>query len=114
MSRGWGLHFDRRIALVRAICEAAQVRLVSMRRRCAATELPQAERLLTRLRSSRRAMTFGDAPHFAFRSVDLALKALLARLESEGFPHVFRRQMPLRVDDSPRYELHVVKVVVPR
>jgi len=114
MSRGWGLHFDRRIALARAVCEAAQVRLVSMRRRCYATELPKAERLLASLRSSRRAMTFEDVPHFTFWSVDSALKALLALLGHEGFVHVFRRQMPLRIDGLPRHELHVVKVVVPR
>lgn len=114
VSRGWGFHFDRRVALTRAVCEAAQVRLVSMRRRCKTMELPQAERLLSRMRSSRRAMRFQDAPQFTYRSVDSALKALLARLESKGFAHVFRRQMPLLVDGLPRDDLHVVKVVVPR
>jgi ribosomal protein S12 methylthiotransferase accessory factor len=114
MSRGWGIHFHRRIALVRAICEAAQTRLVAMRRRCHAMELPQAERFLARLLSPRRAMPFEDAPDFPFRSVDSALKALLARLAGKGFVHVFRRQMPVRVDGFARNELHVVKIVVPR
>jgi ribosomal protein S12 methylthiotransferase accessory factor len=114
VSRGWGYHFRRDIALARAICEAAQIRILVLQDaghdRIGATH---EERLLARLVDTRRVMRFEDAPHLAPRSIRSASNELLGRLGAAGFSRVFRRQMLPAGDAAGLRGLHVVKVVVP-
>ena len=113
--RGWGLHFHRHIALSRAICEAAQTRLVVLRRRIA-NNIDEAKvgPLLARLMDRQRMTELNETPHFAARSVRAAYVEVFERLAAHGFKHVFRRQMRLAGDPAGLRGLHVVKVVVPR
>lgn len=128
LSRGWGLHFDRRIALSRAICEAAQSRLfvivANQPGAPASAELskrlgapPSSEltaRRLTRLADGRRRTRMEGVPNESTGSIRAALRTLLARLPAVGLGPVFRYR--LHLDDNPTSlnGLHVVKVVVAR
>jgi ribosomal protein S12 methylthiotransferase accessory factor len=117
VSRGWGLHFDRHVALSRAICEAAQTRLLAMRRRGTnVLDAARADQLLARLSDRHRVSEFDATPHAAPQTVCAASRELFARLADKGFKYVFRRQMSL--GGGPAAERHgllyVVKVVMPR
>lgn len=126
LSRGWGLHFDRQIALSRAICEAAQSRLCAMlatrpdvtggRELAARLGAPPApERtalLLARLIDTRRRVRFEQLPHEAIVSIPDALRSLLQRLPAAGLGPVFRHRLHFNGDPQALKGLHVVKVVV--
>lgn len=121
LTEGAGLHVDARIALARAICEAAQSRLsfihggrddigyfYASRRNAGYDEWrrQQAARLAA-LRDRRRVAT----PPGAARTVSLerALQDVLQRLAAAGLGPVFRFVFP-----SPGERLQVVRVVVAR
>jgi len=125
---GWGIHFDRQIALSRAVCEAAQSRLaVILSRRPGqpgATEMasrlgvpppPQhTARLLARLSSRGRRVRFEALPSAEPRSIGVALNSLLSRLPEAGFGPAFRHRLHVDADATRRLGLHVVKVVLAR
>lgn len=125
-ARGSGLHFDRTIALSRAVCEAAQSRLrVLYESRIGGpapaaatapannrTERERERRVLARFAEATRRVAFADIPEHACRSITSALDELVGRLAAAGFPRVFRRR--LFHDDVADAGLHVVKVIVPR
>lgn len=128
LTRGWGLHFDREIALSRAICEAAQSRLavvVANRpempgakylvERLGEPQAPETTaRQLARLTDTGRRTRLDAVPHETTPSIGEALRSVLARLPFAGMGPVFRKR--LHLDGNPRSlrGLHVVKVVVAR
>lgn len=128
LSRGWGLHFDRRVALSRAICEAAQARLAvilaqrpdlpggaEMALRLSRPASPErTARLLARLGRVQRAVRLDEVPHEVLASVQQALRSLLPRLARAGLGPVFRRRLFLDGDPAALRGLQVVKVVVAR
>ncbi len=128
LARGWGLHFDREVALSRAVCEAAQSRLCQIhsaqpasapfygtRIRVDSAEAAQAR---ARFRSSlpqggqRAGVDFRALPDVQHTGIGAALNDLLARLRSRGFEQVFRYRFV--ADDLADADLHAVKVIVPR
>ncbi len=128
VSRGWGLHFDRHVALSRAVCEAAQTRLSvilsrrpdqpgakEMASRLDATAHPRkTEHLLAGLTDSRRRTRFETTAHSEPGSIQQALDWLLRRLPEVGLGPVFRHRIHLDGSSRPLRGLHVVKVVVAR
>ena len=128
LSRGWGLHFDRRIALSRAICEAAQSRLsvilanrpeipgsVEVARRVGLP--PSAEktsRRLAHLVDRRRRIGLEAVPDVAPPSIREALRSLISRLSAAGLGPVFRYRLNPAGDPGALKGLNVVKVVVAR
>lgn len=128
LARGWGIHFDREVALARAVSEAAQSRLCLIhsgdadaapfygtRIRIDGAEAAQARQSF-RAELGREAATpgldFRALPHVAHTGIRAALRDLLARLRARGFDHVFRYRM--HADEAAQAGLHVVKVIVPR
>lgn len=123
--RGSGLHLDRRIALTRAICEAAQARAVIIqggrdditRFYAKYSEWPTERRLSAeaRLRGQIFDRSFRidltDVPQLPARRRSLTgvLDTLMQRLASVGFEHVFRHVFAARLGP-----LRVVKVVIPK
>jgi len=128
LCRGWGLHFDRQVALSRAICEAAQARLAvilaqrpdlpggaAMARRLSTPSSPErTARLLARLTNARHRVRLEDVPHEELASVRQALRTLLSRMAGAGLGPVFRRRLALDGDPAGLRGLQVVKVVVAR
>jgi len=128
LARGWGMHFDRQMALSRAICEAAQSRLAvvlsqhtelagskEMAKRLApGTDPANMAQLLTRLRRATGAVRFEALPDLPCPSIGDALRQLLSRLARAGLGPVFRKRLHLNGDSSALCGLHVVKVVVAR
>ena len=124
LARGRGLHLDRSVALSRAVCEAAQVRLTAMHG--GRYDLPPVEpeqagdgpnkstRLLARLKDATRRIDFEEVPQEICLSVRSALKQTLARLAESGMTRVFRRRMHFGSGRGGLLGLHVVKVIVPR
>lgn len=126
LSRGWGLHFDRQIALSRAICEAAQSRLCAMlatrpdvaggpelAARLGAPPAPERTALLlARLTDARRRVRFEQLPHEAISSIPDALNSLLQRLPAAGLGPVFRHRLHFNGNPRALKGLQVVKVVV--
>lgn len=122
-ARGWGLHLDREVALVRAVSEAAQSRLCRLHRASAAgrafyAELPALrvapdERVHAAAAVPRRELAFDAVPTLPCASVRKALQAVLARLARAGFRHVFRHRLRLPAGGPDLHGLQVVKVVVP-
>ena len=127
LARGWGLHFDRQVALARAVSEAAQSRLCRIHSGQAdaapfygsrigadsAAATQARERFRASLeREPAAGVDFGTLPHIEHRSIRAALRDLLARLRERGLHHAFRHRM--RDDAAAAAGLHVVKVVVPR
>lgn len=127
LARGSGLHFDRHIALSRAICEAAQSRLaVILSRRPglpgakemaarldASTDLQATEQQLNRMSRRNRYVRFDAIAHSEPISIRQALGALLNRLPAAGFGPVFRRRLFMQGGTAMTAGLHVVRVVVP-
>jgi len=134
MSRGWGCHFDREVALSRAICEAAQLRLSTIHPlwrlsharygRTAAGKVATAmdrslaengNQLLPKPATDcERTLDFSHVPHSSFTSVGVAFTELLRRLAMAGLTRVFRYRMYVDRNKDALLGLHVVKVVVPR
>jgi len=126
LARGWGMHFDRGVALARAVCEAAQARLCKIHSqhadmtalygtRVGADPVGSArakDQFLASLAEDASPIDFQELPHREHRSIGSALKDLLGRLESRGFRHVFRHRMAH--DATTQQGLHVVKLIVPR
>lgn len=128
LARGWGLHFDRQVALARAVSEAAQSRLCQIHGGQAdtapwygsrlaggtAAALQARERFHADLRRGAVAggIDFKALPHVQHRSIGAALRDLLARLRCRGLNHAFRHRM--RDEQAAAAGLHVVKVIVPR
>lgn len=126
LSRGWGLHFDRRVALSRAICEAAQSRLAVIlahrpdvpggaeaAMRLGPAPAPQTTaRLLANLAVRGRRVHFDAVPYEVTPSVREALQSLLRRLPAAGLGPVFRRRLYLGGSPAALRGLQVVKVVV--
>lgn len=126
LARGWGIHFDRQVALARAVCEAAQSRLCALhsaqpgmaayyrgRLRSEQTTDRSLQAFLRDLAQQPATMHFRDTPHEEVNTVDDALDGLLARLPSRGFPHAFRYVMHINALGTTHEGLHVVKVIVP-
>jgi ribosomal protein S12 methylthiotransferase accessory factor len=128
LARGWGIHFDRHLALSRAICEAAQSRLAwlfSMQ-----AEWPGAAEMSARLKTlpdpgktaqllasmigSRRRVRFETLPHGPPLSIREALRSLFSRMQVAGLGPVFRHRLHIDGDRASMRGLHVVKVVVAR
>lgn len=128
LARGWGIHFDREIALSRAICEAAQSRVAFILSRRhghpGAKEMAsrlgtppdsqQTNLLLSRMSNRDRCVRFEAVAHSRPTSIPEALNALLSRLPAAGFGPVFRRRLHLDDDAAAAMGLQVVKVVVAR
>lgn len=128
LARGWGMHFDRQMALSRAICEAAQSRLAvilsqhpelsgsnEMAKRLAPGADPEkTAQLLTRLKRAAGEVRFEALPDLPCPSISDALRQLLSRLAGAGLGPVFRKRLHLDGDSSALCGLHVVKVVVAR
>jgi ribosomal protein S12 methylthiotransferase accessory factor len=126
LARGSGLHFDRHIALSRAICEAAQSRLaVILSRRPglpgakemaarldASTDLHATEHQLNRLRRRNRYVRFETIAHSEPVSIRQALGTLLNRLHDAGFGPVFRRRLSIPGGAAVTTGMHVVRVVL--
>lgn len=125
LARGWGMHFDRGVALARAVCEAAQSRLCRIHSaqpgmrslygtrvhgETAASGRARA-RLLSVLADEATGTDFQQLPHVQHRGVGSALNDLLARLQASGVRHVFRRRMG--PEAAALQGLHVVKIIVP-
>ena len=123
LAAGSGLHFDPQIALVRAVCEAAQSRLSSIHggrddltrfydqlgdpAARAAAIAQQCSRRFNR----RQSIGFDEiaVPIRAYKTLPATLRGLLRHLEQQGFSTVLRYQF-----ERPLNGLAVVKVVVPR
>lgn len=126
LAAGSGLHFDRGMALARAVCEAAQSRLSTLHGgRDDLTRFyakyshggPPAgaeDRLVAALRDPGRDIRFDALPSLPVSTPGLALQALLAQLAGLGFRQVYRRCMDLPGGVLAQAGLHVVKLVVPR
>lgn len=128
LARGWGLHFDRQIALSRAICEAAQSRLAvilsqhgempgaaEMAERLKPPADPEkTAQLLGRIKKVARRVRFETLPDLPATDIGVALRHLLGLLASAGLGPVFRRRLYFNNDPSALAGLHVVKVVVAR
>lgn len=128
LSRGWGLHFDRQVALSRAVCEAAQSRLsvivanqpgtpgaAQLAKRLGAPPAPEnTARRLARLGDLGRRIRLEDVPTEATPSIREALRSLLARLPLAGLGPVFRKRLYFHGDSRALRGLHVVKLVVAR
>ena len=126
LARGSGLHFEKEIALARAVCEAAQSRartLYGLRPGRLADDAAAAEpsrairdlehRIVERLRRRRRRIDFDALPDHRCRSVAVALRELIARLGAAGLAPIYRREMEPTGAAAAR-GLHVVKMIVPR
>ncbi len=131
--RGWGCHFDRDVALSRAVCEAAQLRLSVIhprwrrQRRRYGDAAPgtksaavgrmsadaKGDRLLIRAADRSRQLDFSEVPHESCSSVRSALTDLFRRLAAAGMTRVFRHRMYFDGDPEALLGLHVVKVIVP-
>jgi ribosomal protein S12 methylthiotransferase accessory factor len=125
LTAGSGLHLDPRIALARAVCEAAQSRLSHIHggrddiTRFYAThgddkpqDTPAHETLAYREAfDTTRSTTWAEVPSAPCESRSIAelLGGLLDRLRGLGFKQVLRH----RFSRSDLGDLHVVKVVVP-
>lgn len=123
---GSGLHPDRRIAVTRAVCEAAQSRLSTIHggrdditrfydKYSATADRDRHAREAEHMRgfaSDTDCVAFDAVPDRVHRSVDSALKRLLHDLPTGGFGEVFRMRLehPLAASAG----LHVVKLVVAR
>lgn len=128
LARGSGLHFDRHVALSRAICEAAQSRLAvilsrrpghagaeEMNQRLAApADLRKTEELLFQMSRRNRLVRFDAVAHTQPQSIREALRTLLTRLPPAGFGPVFRHRLLLDGPAARTRGLHVVKVVLAR
>ena len=125
LANGSGLHLDRRIALARAICEAAQSRLSHIHggrdditrffaqyadRPTPALRERKAT-LLGRVFDRSRSARFRDLPHAASRRASIAavLDDVVDRLLQAGFDTIFRHRFRRNLGG-----LAVVKVIVPR
>lgn len=127
LAAGSGAHLDARIALSRALCEAAQSRLshvhgarddvvnffgryhqLETAQRTDAERAPLA-RLFDRSRRMRFAELGGEDEAAAGDDPGSALATTLEKLEAAGFETVLRYRFAAELGD-----LHVVKVVVPR
>jgi ribosomal protein S12 methylthiotransferase accessory factor len=106
---GWGLHPDPRIALARAITEAAQCRLYAMR----IDGHDVRPNTVVAARASDPHFAFESVQGKAFDTVSSALADVLARLRDRGLPWVLRRPMNLEPGAADLDGLHVVKVLVP-
>ena len=122
VARGQGLHFDRSVAMLRAVTEAVQSRLTNIhggrddilprfleyQRRGREQELREVHRLEDELRN-RSALRYDDLDHVApGASVSAALREIVSRLHAHGFRRVFVYDL-----NRTGVELAVVKVVVP-
>jgi ribosomal protein S12 methylthiotransferase accessory factor len=121
---GCGCHPDASIALVRAICEAAQSRLAFIhggrddlaRRYDRFSDMDETAcadfvaRLVASARRSEGSITFQDVPDLAAEAPDVssALGCLLARLRAAGIRRVLRVCYTRPEDD-----LHVLRVLAP-
>jgi ribosomal protein S12 methylthiotransferase accessory factor len=110
VARGWGLHLDSKIALARAVTEAAQTRLHAHR---FGPRGPVAEARSSAGGPPISCVDFAAIPTLACESVDASLSLLLERLRQAGMQWVLRRPMSLPGPGDPMLGLHVVKVVVP-
>lgn len=127
LSGGSGLHLDRRIALARAVCEAAQSRLglIHGGRDDVTTffEKYQPHREATTRRADEAVVArlmdgpvvdFRSTPSVRCTSIPLALTVVLRRLSATGFVYPMRHRMsPARLGRAAD-GFHVVKIVVPR
>jgi ribosomal protein S12 methylthiotransferase accessory factor len=124
VARGQGLHFDRGIALFRAVTEAIQSRLTNIHggrddivRRFVAyggaaglQELQECRKLEARLASDSGDVPFERVPtHDLHGTVDENLDSLVELVLREGFRNIFCCDL----SDSAVPELKVVKVVIP-
>lgn len=119
--RGWGCHLDSRIALSRAVCEAAQSRIAVMegrrrkrgRRPNAPTGHAKPQQMPWRATTASKAIDFAAVPTTSHTSVQSAMRDLQVRLADVGITRVFRRRMHYNREPEALLGLHVVKVVVP-
>jgi ribosomal protein S12 methylthiotransferase accessory factor len=121
---GAGLHWDKGIALTRAVTEAAQSRLTNIHggrddlprnyvRHEPANQLRSAlaqNTLLQRLRDGGRAVTWAAIPQLPGLPRATLLRRVMARIATQGFPHVLRRDLS---KDIGMQDLSVVKLLVP-
>lgn len=128
LARGWGLHFDREVALARAVCEAAQSRLCQIHsqqedvaplygtriRVDSAVAVQARARFRSGLAQTAQSagVDFRALPDVQHASIAAALGDLLARLRARGFAQAFRYHMGS--DVAAEAGLHAVKVIVPR
>jgi len=119
--RGWGCHLDSRIALSRAVCEAAQSRIAVIegrrrdrgRRPNAPTARAKPRQMARRATTASKAIDFAAVPATSYNSVRAATRDLQVRLADAGITRVFRRRMHFNCEPGVLLGLHVVKVVVP-
>ena len=125
LAGGSAMHLDRKTALTRAVCEAAQSRLSAIhggREDMTAFHPDQLDanhadwrrhkrKLVASVFSRRRRIAFEATPQGAADrpSLKAVLDDLLQRLSERGFPSVFRHCFARDLDG-----LSVVKVIVPR
>lgn len=122
VARGQGLHFDRSVALLRAVTEAVQSRLTNIhggrddilprfleyKRRGREQELREVERLEDEIRN-RPALRYDEVDNVdPGPSVSAALSEIMSRLHAHGFRRTFLYDL-----NRSGVELSVVKVVVP-
>jgi ribosomal protein S12 methylthiotransferase accessory factor len=110
-STGYGIHPDATIALARAVTEAAQCRLHSLRFEPESLRGPSVAADEGPLHGNE--MPFDGLPSQQVGSVDDLLSALISRLRTRGLPWVLRRRMNSDASATEFAGLHVVKVLVP-
>lgn len=128
LAGGYGLHFDRQVALTRAIAEAAQSRAGTIHggrddlpAYYAKYGVPMADHtaadtaLVNQLRCERRQLPFSHTPSIQTSglSAETALTALVRRLASVGFGAVLCHTLRLPDGLPNRDNVVVVKMVVP-
>jgi len=125
LAAGSGLHVNRDVALLRAICEAAQSRLSTIHggrddithfyskyTRRSPDERMRAERLVvSAIFDKTRAIRFASIPHWPKdgRLIPSILEDVLAKVRQAGFSSVFRYRFRV-----PLNGLQVVRVIVPK
>lgn len=128
LAGGSGLHFERGIALARAVCEAAQSRLSTIHggrddltRFYAKHAAPHARaqvaaevRVLAALRDDSRRVRFDEIGEPSASASAQRLPELLAELARQGLRQVYRRRFTGVLPELDSQGLHVVKLVVPR
>lgn len=113
--RGYGCHLDPEVAMVRAVTEAVQARTIFVAG--ARDDLMRSGYEVLKRSDLRAAdeffpdvprMSVADVPNQATRTFHGDVAVLLDRLDQAGFRHVLAREL-----DAARFEVSVVRVIVP-
>ena len=117
---GWGCHLERDIALSRAVCEAAQVRLFAIHalsRRRLTSRGTHGDRPWTHVRRidpARTIISYDETPTYRALSAPEAFEKLVSRLITANIPTLFRFSMHFDEDPAALHGLHVVRIIAPR